>query len=313
MSNSNETPFFSIVIPTYNRSEVIGPTLSSVQEQTFKDFECLVVDDGSLDGDQLSAAVAALGDERFRYVRQNNGGASSARNHGFDVARGAYIALLDSDDQFLPHKLERCSELLQDLHGDILLYSQMVVERGLEKKWIRPLRGPRPSEPVDEYILCTPGTIRTSTIVVSASIARQVRFDESLPWFQDSDFAIRVANTGAPVVFINEPLIVLEDKVGYSRVSRDANYAPVLEYFDRMRAAGEISERAYWAGRGWPCARVASSSNRPYAMWLYMQAAVRRVFPWRQGFIVAAQVMLPYRFYQAVANLVVRLRGRRMS
>lgn len=312
MSTDNSRPMFTVVIPVFNRAETVRPTLLSVQEQTCGDFECIVVDDGSRDSDSLSSVVASMGDRRFLYVRQDNGGASSARNRGLDLARGGFVALLDSDDRFLPRKLEKCMEVVEGAE-DVLVFSQMIVERGMEKKWVRPDRGPEGEERIDEYILCTPGTIRTSTIVISSGLARRIRFDESLPWFQDSDFAIRAANDGALVKFIREPLISLEDKVGYNRVSRDKNYTLLLDYFDKKRAAGEISDRAYWAGRGWPCARVASSSNRPYAIILYLQALIRFVFPWRHAIIVAAQVIIPYRTYQAVANLVVRLRGRRLS
>ncbi|WP_460359409.1 glycosyltransferase family 2 protein [Mycobacterium sp. ZZG] len=312
MAQNSGTPVFSVIIPTYNRSDIIRSTLESVQRQTYTDFECLVVDDGSPDGEELAAVVESMSDDRFRCIRQANGGASSARNHGFDLARGHYIALLDDDDAFLPKKLETCLEILRRHSDEVLLYSQMVVERGLDKKWIRPSRGALPSERIDEYILCTPGTIRTSTIVFTASLAQRIRFDESLPWFQDSDFAIRSANSGAAFEFVAEPLVVLHDEIGYSRVSRNKSYESVLVYFEKMRRSGAISERSYWAARGWPCARVASSSNRPYAVRLYLEAMLKGVFPARHAVIVGAQVMVPYRVYQYLANVVVRIRGRRL-
>jgi glycosyltransferase involved in cell wall biosynthesis len=307
---SVEPPLFTVVVPVHNRADIVRPTLMSVQEQTFEDFECLVVDDGSTDGEDLALVVESLDDDRFRYVRQDNGGASSARNRGIDMARGRYIALLDSDDRFLPEKLERCADVLEDHAGEVLLYSQMIVERGLEKKWIRPARGARETERVDEYLLCTSGMIRTSTMVLPRTLARRLRFDQTLPWFQDSDLAIRAANADADVAFIGEPLVVLEDRVDHqTRVSRSSSYAPLLAYFEKMRATGAISERSYWAARGWPCARAASSTRRSYALALYLQAVLQRAFPWRQSFIVAAQVALPFRLYQTIANGVVRLRG----
>lgn len=310
MSDRSDRPLFSVVIPTYNRTDRILPTLESVKSQTFADFECLVIDDGSDDGDGLASVVSSLNDDRFRYVRQNNGGACRARNHGFDLARGKFIALLDSDDIFLPEKLEKNLPYVRDHSGDILVYSRMIVERGLEKQWIRPPRGVSPAERVDEYLLCTAGTIRTSTVVVSTELARTTRFDESLPSLQDTDFAIRIANAGASITFIEEPLVIFEDKISHARVSRNVNYRPLLLWLERMRGNG-VSDRAYWAGRGWQCARIASYSNRPYGIWLYLQSAVRGVFPFRQAMIVAAQVAIPYRVYQKVANIVVSLFGRR--
>lgn len=310
MNDQPDGPLFSIVIPTYNRTDRILPTLESVKNQTFEDFECLVIDDGSYDGDALEAVVSSLSDGRFRYVRQSNGGACRARNHGFDLARGRFIALLDSDDIFLPHKLEKNLPHVQSSSGDVLVYSQMIVERGLEKQWVRPPRGILPEERVDEYLLCTPGTIRTSTVVISTTLARSTRFDESLPSLQDTDFAIRAANAGALITFIDEPLVIFEDKVSHTRVSRNANYKPLLSWLERMRG-GEVSDRAYWAGRGWQCARIASYSNRPYGIWLYTQSAVRGVFPFRQAVVIAAQVAIPYSVYQKAANIVVSMFGRR--
>jgi len=196
--------------------------------------------------------------------------------------------------------------------GEVLLYSQLLVERGVDKTWLRPARGLRDAERVDEYILCTPGTIRTSTVVLSTSLARRVRFDPGLPWFQDGDLVIRAANAGARIEYVGEPLVVLHDRVGYARVSRGRNFAPVLAYLDRMRSTGQISERAYWAGRGWHCARIASSTRPCFALRLYAQAARRRAFPWRHAVVVGAQVVVPFRLYQGAANGIVRLWGRPM-
>ncbi|MGP4058267.1 glycosyltransferase family 2 protein [Mycobacterium sp. 4D054] len=309
MDSQPSAPLFSVVIPTYNRSDQIRETLQSVQGQTLQDFECIIIDDGSQDATALAAVVSKLDDDRFVYVRQENSGASSARNRGFDLARGKYVALLDSDDQFVPEKLEKVAEVMNRFESDVLVYSQMIVERGLEKKWIRPSRGPAEGERVDEYLLCAGGTIRTSTVALPVSVARSVRFNETLPSLQDTDFAIRVANAGVRIEFIQEPLVVFDDKVGASRISRNSNYKPLLEWLDSMRRK-QVSERAYWAGRGGHCARIASYSNRTAAIRLYAQAVAHGAFSWRRAVVIAAQVIVPYRAYQTVANGVVKILGR---
>lgn len=91
---------FSIVIPAYNRADTILPTLQSVQAQTFDDFECLIVDDGSKDGAALKQVVEGMNDPRFHYIHRENGGGGAARNTGIMAAKGDYIAFLDSDDFF---------------------------------------------------------------------------------------------------------------------------------------------------------------------------------------------------------------------
>src|SRR5262245_55484926 len=94
---------FSVVIPTYNRAPLLASTLESVWRQRFRDFEVIVVDDGSSDGTQ--ACLQDL-DKKVRYLRQTNRGPGAARNIGIRQARGDYIGLLDSDDLWLPWSLD---------------------------------------------------------------------------------------------------------------------------------------------------------------------------------------------------------------
>lgn len=92
----------SVVIPYYNRAEWLKLAVDSVLTQTFRDFELIVVDDGSEEDPHL----AGVDDPRIRYVRQDHRGVSAARNHGIQLATGKYIAFLDADDLFMPEKLE---------------------------------------------------------------------------------------------------------------------------------------------------------------------------------------------------------------
>ena len=140
MKNDTGQPTFSVVIPLYNRAEIVTTTIRSVLEQDFGDFEIIVVDDGSKDDPE--PVVRAIGDPRIRYVRQDNAGGGAARNLGIEEARGRYIAFLDSDDQFLPGKLSIMAAALPD-EDDTVLYSQMKVDRGVDRYWVRPERGIR--------------------------------------------------------------------------------------------------------------------------------------------------------------------------
>jgi glycosyltransferase involved in cell wall biosynthesis len=93
----------SVILPTYNRRETIRAAIASVQRQTFQDWELIVVDDGSTDG---TASLIEGSDPRLVLVRQDNQGVNGARNTAMLMARGRYIAFLDSDDEWLPHHLE---------------------------------------------------------------------------------------------------------------------------------------------------------------------------------------------------------------
>jgi glycosyltransferase involved in cell wall biosynthesis len=96
-------PRYSVVIPTYNRERYVVEAVRSVLDQTDRDFELIVVDDGSVDGTERALAPFA---DRLRLVRQENGGMASARNRGIREARGDLVALLDSDDRWEPRLLE---------------------------------------------------------------------------------------------------------------------------------------------------------------------------------------------------------------
>jgi hypothetical protein len=110
------SPLFSVVIPTYNRSSLLERALDSVRRQTFTDYEVIVVDDGSADG--TANYLASLG-TRIRTIRQQNQGPAAARNAGAKIARGEYLAFLDSDDLWFPWTIASFAEVLR--HEDIAM------------------------------------------------------------------------------------------------------------------------------------------------------------------------------------------------
>lgn len=95
-------PFFSVIIPVYNRYDQVKRAIDSVLAQTFSDYELIVVDDGSTD---LTPGIESLYNGRLRYIRQTNRGVSAARNSGIRHSQAAHITFLDSDDEWNPRKL----------------------------------------------------------------------------------------------------------------------------------------------------------------------------------------------------------------
>src|SRR3989338_10329538 len=104
-NNRMANPKVSIIMPTYNRARLINKAVDSVLKQTFKDYELIIIDDGSLDN--TKDIVACYNDPRIIYFRKNHKNAASARNYGLKRARGEYIAYCDDDCRYYPYHLQK--------------------------------------------------------------------------------------------------------------------------------------------------------------------------------------------------------------
>ena len=116
-SKIENAPLVSVIIPTYNRAEIIEEAVDSVLAQDYKDFELIVVDDGSTDN--TSEVLATYGDD-IRVLYQENKGVSAARNRGISEAAGKLIAFLDSDDLWMPQKLTTQVEFFRHFHQTVV-------------------------------------------------------------------------------------------------------------------------------------------------------------------------------------------------
>jgi len=196
-------PLISVIIPTYNRAAFLREAIDSVLAQTEKDFELLIVDDGSTDE---TRAVAESYGGPARYFFQPNAGASVARNLGIKHAHGKFITFLDSDDLWLPKKLARQIEWM-NAHPEIMLcYTDEI--------WIR--HGVRVNQKKIHakaggwiYPHCLPRCIISpSSVLMRRELFEAVGvFDEQLPICEDYDLWLRVASR-FEVGFLAEPLIV---------------------------------------------------------------------------------------------------------
>ena len=109
--NTNVT-FFSIVIPTYNRAQLVGKTIETILKQEYQNFEIIVVDDGSKDNTE--EVISGLTDSRLQYFRKQNGERGAARNFGAAIAKGTYINFFDSDDLMYSNHLATAAKLIED-------------------------------------------------------------------------------------------------------------------------------------------------------------------------------------------------------
>lgn len=121
-------PFFSVVIPTYNRADFIAATVQSVLDQQFEQFEVLIVDDGSTDGTR-HVIQPFLADTRVQYLPKPNAERGAARNYGFARAKGEYVLFLDSDDRWLPQYLKVLDQAIKEQHAPNFIACKFTLER----------------------------------------------------------------------------------------------------------------------------------------------------------------------------------------
>ncbi len=128
----------SIIIPVYNAEEYLDRCLDSVLEQSFPSYEVILVDDGSTDSSPMICDRYSATDPRFRTIHKNNGGVSSARNAGMNLAKGEYLMFVDSDDALLPDALDRMMEGVVD--EDIIIGGYTAFIAGVPGKEVLPRR-----------------------------------------------------------------------------------------------------------------------------------------------------------------------------
>jgi glycosyltransferase involved in cell wall biosynthesis len=220
----------SVIIPTYNREKFIGDAIQSVLNQNFPGFEIIVIDDGSTD--HTADVVRAFKSQEIRYIYQPNCGRSNARNHALGLARGRYIAFLDSDDLYLPGKL-----LLQVAYmeanpkvGMIYTSARCVDENGVPimdkyeataSGWI-----------YERIAFFVPVTITLPTVMVRREVFDKVgSFDEAMERFEDTDIWRRISKH-YQISALNEQTCLLRTHRDNALAAQDpAKIAEALNYY----------------------------------------------------------------------------------
>lgn len=248
-------PSISVVSPFYNRQALLPDLITTLQDQTFSDFELIVVDDGSTDA--IAAAVEQLNTAfPVRLIRlDRNRGAATARNVGIDAARGRYVALLDSDDAWHPEKLRlQFAQLESSANGAMLVSLTRQVVRS-RQSYISPSSSMGMGDEVGNYLFLKGGVIQSSMMMLRRELAARIRFDESSRGHDDWSFALRLQAAGAHFQMLDQPLTFYDDTAGRAR--RSPPYSPKrLEWLQEHRR--QLGEKAYWAA----AAAVASHLRR---------------------------------------------------
>jgi glycosyltransferase involved in cell wall biosynthesis len=186
-------PKVSVVIPTYNRHQFLQGAIVSVLNQTFEDFEIIVVDDASKD--DTPTVVSSLSDKRVKYVRHPaNRGGSAARNTGILRSDAKYVALLDDDDEWHPDKLKMQVDLIDkaDLIVGVVYTGYDIIDRTTGAALGRIV--PSKKGDLSKALLSQNYLGGSSSVLLRRECFEQVGlFDESLPSFQDYDMWIRIS------------------------------------------------------------------------------------------------------------------------
>ena len=193
-SDMDKPPTITVVMPCFNAAQTVFHAIASVHAQTFREWELIVVDDGS--SDNSASVVRGIADPRIRLFSQANAGSSAARNYGLRQARGQYIAFLDSDDSWEPRFLETMVNALEPIDEAVLAYcgwQNLGVEGGRGEPFVPP-----DYDPLDRAEVLLGGCRWPihGVLVRKEAIDRAGGFDETLEASVDYDLWLRVAPQG---------------------------------------------------------------------------------------------------------------------
>ena len=235
-------PNVSVVITCFNYGQYLEAAVRSVLDQTYRDVEVIVVDDGSTDNTPDIMRIY-VSDDRVSYIRQENAGQPKAKNRGILASKGAFIAFLDADDLWMPEKLEKQMVLFDDPQVGVVYARRIWINQdgeiipGNERRLWR-------GEVLDRIFI--DNFVCFSSAVIRRAVLHQVGFfDESLPMGIDYDLWIRVAAC-ATFDFVDEPLV--RYRTGHANLSRNTlkRYDCAQRIMRKSLGTPAIRDRLRW-------------------------------------------------------------------
>lgn len=227
-------PQISVIIPTYNRCNLIEKAIGSVINQTFSDWEIIVVDDHSTDDTRTLVELMKISNLKYFY-NSANWGAAESRNIGIKNSSGKYIAFLDSDDEWLPQKLEKQYNLLKVSEDKIgVIYTNSYLKKNgdlipfLPYKWIKNKKGDLFSQLLSNNFIATPSLMIKKEVFNLVGI-----FDAAFTVIEDYDLLLRIAKK-YDFLYINEPLVICHASPdGLNNKSLDINANMLLKILEK--------------------------------------------------------------------------------
>jgi len=245
---TRKSPEVSVIIPTYNRGHLLGRAIQSVINQTYHDFEVIIIDDGS--ADNTKQVVKSFKDERIVYIRRDiNRGAAAARNIGIKKARGEYIAFQDSDDEWLPEKLEKQIWVFNNTPPEVgVVYTGFYKLKDNKKSYIPSVEIIHKEGDIFYSILKGNFVGTPAALVKRECFETAGMFDEKFPSLEDWELFIRISKY-YHFQCIDKPLVI--SYCQQESISADQNalvraYELILiKHFEDIKNSRELLIRYY--------------------------------------------------------------------
>jgi len=287
-NKTSNQPLVSVILPTYNRAHIVSKALQSVLAQTYRNFEVIVIDDGSTDNTKEIITNIACKDPRVKYFRNNeNKGPAGARNVGINLAKGELIAFIDDDVEWFSDKLERQVNLLQTLPEDYaVVYSGSYKIIGAGAKRYGPSKNIYPKEGDILNSLLKRNFVDTPSMLVRKNALFDVGlFDEKLPIMVDWELAIRLSKK-YKFKFINEPLYISHDTPNSVSKQKGVIRARALEYILEKHMDDFKKDKKALANFYFKCGKNYILDNQKKSALKYFKLALKND-PFRIKFLIA--------------------------
>lgn len=309
-------PRVSVIVPAYNYARFLPAALDSVVAQTFRDWECIVVDDGSTDDTAAVARDYALRDPRIRLIQQQNRGVSAARNCGLRNASAAFIQFLDADDRLYPKKLEDHVAYLDAhpetdiVYGEVTYFTTEAPDRAMKS------RGGRLSRSLMAHVHGAAEALEKleyfNFMAIHCALIRRSVFDragvfvESAHGSEDWDLWIRAAALGCRFDFDEgEPVAAVRSHASGATVDADRilnGLVDVAQRFPDTKAFQQLGRlpRAYAMAIGVHRAEQGEHRAGSRGIWAAARDATEPLTAWRWRVYAAGAAILPRRLFRAL-------------